>query len=102
MTIESITGRQQSTTATKANQKNTIETDKASTASKIREDNIDLSSNASQVNRALEAASTAPVVDNERVTTIKQAIANGSYIIDSNEIAKKMTQFHALVNPNST
>ena len=102
MAIDSISGRLQSITAAKTNPKNNIETDKAATTSKTQGDSIDITANAARINRALEAAADLPVVDDDRVATIKQALADGTYTVDAEKIAQKMTQFDSLTNPNST
>ena len=102
MTIDSITGKLQSTTATKTNQKNNIETNKAPTVSGTRGDSIDLTANTARINRALESAAALPVIDNDRVASVKQALANGTYRIDAEKIAQKMTQFDSLINQDST
>ena len=102
MTIDSISGRMQSTTATKTNQKNSIDTNKAPTTSGTRGDSIDLTTNTARISKALELASALPVIDNDHVASVKQALANGTYTIDAEKIAQKMTQFDSLFNQDST
>ncbi|MGR9115549.1 MAG: flagellar biosynthesis anti-sigma factor FlgM [Gammaproteobacteria bacterium] len=102
MTIDPINGRLQSPAATKTNHKHDIETDKAPESGKTRGDSVELTSSTAQINRALESASTLPVVDKDRVETIKQALANGTYSVDSEKIAQKITQFNSLFNQDST
>lgn len=102
MAIDSITGRLHSTSAPKTNQKNNVETSNAPTAGKTRGDSVDLTANAARINRALESAESLPVVDNDRVSAAKQALASGTYSVDAEKIAQKMSQFDSLIKPDST
>lgn len=102
MTIDPITGRLQNTTVTKTSQKNSTEIDKSPTANKPSEDSIEITSNAARINKALESASASPIIDNDRVAAVKQALADGDYSIDAQKIAQKMTQFDSLLNQDSS
>ena len=99
MAIDPINGRLQSTTTAKTDQKKDVDTVKAPTSAPQQQDRIDLTDKASRLQNALATAPPMPVVNNERVAAIKQALDNGSYSIDAEKIAHKMTQFEALLNP---
>ena len=52
--------------------------------------------------RQLEAQiANQPVVDSQRVESVKKAIADGSFRIDSNRIAEKMADFESLLASKS-
>ena len=53
--------------------------------------------------RQLEAqVANQPVVDSQRVDSVKKALADGSFSIDSNRIAEKMAQFEKLLADKNT
>ena len=70
------------------------ETGQSSTA-----DTISLSDNAVQLGKLDNAAVaiSAPVVDTQRVEQIKQAIQNGSYEVNAEKIADKLSQFESIL-----
>jgi len=70
------------------------ETGQSSTA-----DTVSLSDNAVQLGKLDNAAATisAPVVDAKRVEQIKQAIENGTYEVNAEKIADRVTQFESIL-----
>ncbi|WP_409278309.1 flagellar biosynthesis anti-sigma factor FlgM [Pseudomonas defluvii] len=56
---------------------------------------VHLSQEAQQLQKISEKLREQPVVNSGRVAELKQAIADGSYKIDSNRIASKLLNFEA-------
>ncbi|CAM3101388.1 flagellar biosynthesis anti-sigma factor FlgM [Pseudomonas floridensis] len=53
---------------------------------------VSLSSEAQQLQKITDKLADLPVVNSARVAELKQAIADGTYTVDSNSVAKKMLQ----------
>jgi len=75
-------------------QQSKTETGQSSTA-----DTVSLSDNAMQLGKLENAAVSiaAPVVDAKRVEQIKQAIENGTYQVNAEKVADKLTQFESIL-----
>ncbi len=73
---------------------NKTETGQSSTA-----DTVSLSDNAVQLGKLdnVAVAISAPVVDAKRVEQIKQAIENGTYEVNAEKIADRVTQFESIL-----
>lgn len=56
-------------------------------------DHVTLTTSARSLQKLSDAVAQAPVVNSAKVSSIKQALANGSYQIDSASVADKMIQF---------
>ncbi|PKM10400.1 MAG: flagellar biosynthesis anti-sigma factor FlgM [Gammaproteobacteria bacterium HGW-Gammaproteobacteria-3] len=102
MAIDPISSRLQSATISKTGTKTNSETGPAQSTNKTHGDNIEITANSAKINKALESARSEPIVDNDRVAVIKQALSDGTYTIDANKIAQKLTQFDSLLNQNSS
>ncbi|CCE22680.1 flagellar biosynthesis anti-sigma factor FlgM [Methylotuvimicrobium alcaliphilum] len=101
MAIDPIASRIPSATTTKSPAKPGIETGAAKVQAKPNNDRIEITANSGQIKRALDTAASLPVVDNERVASIKQALAEGTYAIDPERIAQKISQFELLSTEDS-
>jgi negative regulator of flagellin synthesis FlgM len=56
-------------------------------------DHVTLTTSARSLQKLSDAVAQAPVVDSAKVSAIKQALANGTYQVDSARVADKMLQF---------
>jgi negative regulator of flagellin synthesis FlgM len=54
-----------------------------------------LSSEAQQLQKISDSLRDQPVVNSARVAELKQAVADGSYKVDSNRVASKLLNFEA-------
>ena len=103
MAIDPVTNRTQSSTTAKASLKSETNASKAQTTGKAPvKDSIKITDNAARISKALQTASDLPEVDEERVANIKQALADGTYEVNGEKIADKMTGFDSLFQSNSS
>lgn len=97
MAIESITGRTRTPLTTKPVQKTEIDSGNKATKQAEKSDSIAITGIAQGIKKAVELSASVDVVDVERVASVKKAIAEGSYQINAEKIAKKMLQFEELL-----
>ena len=98
MTIESITGRTHTPLTIKTTQKAELDSGKkAAIKGAERNDSIAITAMAQGIKRAFESSSSSTIIDVDRVTAVKQALADGSYQINAERIAEKMVQYEKLM-----
>ena len=68
------------------------QSEQASAASQTG-DHVTLTTSARSLQKLSEAVAQAPVVNGDKVASIKQAVNGGSYQVDSRRVADKMLQF---------
>ena len=95
MAIESITGRTPNTAPQKSVQKTDTHAKQQSTlGAKASDDKVEITSVMQDIKKALESSTSEPIVNQDRVTAIKQSIADGTYEVNAEKIAEKMIQFN--------
>jgi negative regulator of flagellin synthesis FlgM len=98
MTIESITGRTHTSLTIKTTPKAEIDSGQnAPVKSPEKNDSIAITAMAQGIKKAFELSSSATIVDVDRVAAVKKALADGSYQINAERIAKKMIQYEKLM-----
>lgn len=68
----------------------------------LRPDSVSVTDTASRLLQIEDQLSTMPVVNDQRVAEIKQAIAEGSYKIDPERIAEKLIRFESSQTGNKS
>ena len=63
----------------------------------VAPDNVSLTKTAEQLHQLEKAVKAAPSVDSSRVEQVRQSIANGSYHVDNQKLAEKLTAFEAMM-----
>jgi negative regulator of flagellin synthesis FlgM len=97
MAIESIKGGATNPSSIKTVQKAEVEGQKQATTKRIeKDDSIEITAVAQEIKKAFESSS-GSAVDINRVNAVKKALAEGSYSINAERIAKKMIQFEKLM-----
>ncbi|MEQ1621392.1 MAG: flagellar biosynthesis anti-sigma factor FlgM [Methylococcales bacterium] len=105
MAIDSITGKVNNLPTLKTAPKAELESAKkpAVSGSNKSIDSVALTSITQEIKKSFEASSSQPGVDLDRVAAVKKALADGTYSINAERIAKKMIQFDQLLpKDNST
>ncbi len=101
MAIESITSRKPDLPSIKTTPKNGPDNSKPITNNDVTQsDTVAITSTALDIQKTLEAPQGA-AIDVDRVASVKKSIADGSYAINAENIAKKMIQFEKSFNGDS-
>jgi negative regulator of flagellin synthesis FlgM len=102
MAIE-ITGRTNSPTPIKTPPKNGVDGEKkVAVATTEKDDSVALTTTTQEIKKAFGSSSASPV-DIDRVNSVKKALADGTYSVNAEKVAKKMIQFEKLMHEeNST
>ncbi len=77
-------------TSAKAEQSKSSDTQSASGTRPAQQDAVSLSDQGKAISSQLSAS---PTFDNAKVQAIKEAIANGSYVVDADKLADNMIRF---------
>jgi len=102
MAIE-ITGKTSSPIPIKTTQKAEVDGEKkVGVTNTVKSDSVALTATTQEIKKALGSSSALPV-DIDKVNSIKKALADGSYSINAEKVAKKLIQFEKLLSKeNST
>ena len=90
-----LTGSTRSQEAGSATQAAPAKTPEQTVASAPSGESVHLSQEAQQLQKISDSLRDQPVVDKNRVAELKQAIADGSYKVDSNRVAGKLLNMEA-------
>jgi negative regulator of flagellin synthesis FlgM len=103
MTSIEINGKASSLIPIKTPPKAGVEGEKkVAVANTAKDDSVALTTTTQEIKKALGSSSALPV-DIEKVNSIKKALADGSYSINAEKVAKKLIQFEKLLSKeNST
>ena len=97
MTIESITSRAQTPLTLKTPIKTDTSIGITSIPSVEKNDSVAITTIAQDIKQAVASSSSGSNIDMNKVTALKNALANGSYQINAESIAKKMIQYESLM-----
>ena len=97
MTIESITSRAQTPLTLKTPIKTDTSIGITSIPSVEKNDSVAITTVAQDIKQAVTSSSSGSNIDINKVTAVKNALANGSYQINAESIAKKMIQYESLM-----
>ncbi len=97
MTIESITSRVQTPLALKTPTKTDTSIGITKIPSVEKNDSVAITTIAQDIKQAVTSSSSGSNIDMNKVTALKNALANGSYQINAESIAKKMIQYESLM-----
>ena len=90
-----LTGSTRSQEAGSATQAAPAKSPEQTGASAPSGESVHLSQEAHQLQKISDSLRDQPVVDKNRVAELKQAIADGSYKVDSNQVASKLLNMEA-------
>lgn len=101
MTIE-ITGRTNSLTPIQTPQKSGIDGEKKVTvANTEKDDSVALTAATQEIKKTFASSSASPV-DIDRVNSVKKALADGSYTVNAEKVAKKLIEFEKQMPPGNS
>ena len=97
MTIESIASRTQTQLTLRAPTKADASIGITSIPSIGKTDSVAITTVAQGIKQAVAASSSGSIVDVNKVSALKNALANGSYQINAESIAKKMIHYESIM-----
>ncbi len=93
-----IIGKTSSPIPIKTPPKAGVESEKqVAVANTVKGDSVALTTTTQEIKKALGSSSALPV-DIDRVNSVKKALADGSYSVDAEKVAKKLIQFEKLLS----
>lgn len=92
MAINSITGKSDNIAPTTQAKKEKMGGGTAKVETGTINDKIDITALSQEIQKALESSPPTPVIDNDKVAAVKEALLQGNYEINPDSIAEKMLQ----------
>lgn len=93
MSINSVNGKNTGAAFIKSAASRRESTDAQPARSVENADQVAITAVAKQIQRAFQSSPVEAAIDYGRVAAVKKALAEGSYVIDPERIAKKMIEF---------
>jgi len=92
MSIQSLTGKANNTILpAKSNQTEKVQNTEINSTEQAK-DTVDITAVAKEITKAFEISESPAPINSERVTAIKNALAEGTYSVNAEKIAEKMVQ----------
>jgi len=92
MVINSITGKAGISLSATPSAKKDISSNNQNIYTDSAQDKVDITAVTKKIKNALESAPSTPVINEEKIVAVKEALREGNYQIDADSIAKKILQ----------
>ena len=103
MTIQPLTDKQNNVVSPSKStpKEKALNTNTDVQTTKNENDSFNITKVAEEITKAFESSKTTPAIDEKRVEEVRKALAEGTYPINAEQIAKKMIQMEHIPENNS-